>query len=124
MSQQSAAPSRGTQQRVKFFHLRTRNNGIATDKGGYTIAYKPRTAGEYSVSICQCNTNQRYDERLGEKIAELRLSRGQFFVQSRADFIATLNTLHAKLSGGNVVPLNVDALIGDAVNDYDRQNAA
>lgn len=112
------------QPRVRFFHLRTRNNGIPSEKGGHTVAYKRRNDGNYSVSICQCNTNQRYDERLGEKIADMRLSRGQFFVQSRADFIATLQTLHNKLSSGTPTKLNVDELVADSVHDYDQQQAA
>lgn len=95
---------------IKFVHLRSRKNGVATDKGGYTIAIKARSNGLYSVSICQCNTNQRYDERLGEKVAEQRLTKGQFFVQDKAQVEATLNTLHTKLCTGPVPRLNLDVL--------------
>lgn len=109
---------------VRFFHLRSRINGIAQDKGGYTVAFKSRGNGSYSITICQCNSNQRYDERLGEKISEMRLGRGQFMVQTREDFIATLNTLHTKLSGGTPTKLNVSELLADAVNDYDHKQAA
>lgn len=109
---------------MRFFHLRSRNNGIPSDKGGYTVAYKSRPNGMYSVSICQCNTNQKYDEKLGEKVAAMRIGRGQFFVQDRVAFIATLTTLHDKLSNGTPTKLNVAELLADAVNDYDSTTAA
>lgn len=96
--------------RVAFFHIRSRVDGVPTDKGGYTVAYKQRPNGDYSVSICQCNTNQRYDEKLGEKVAEQRIGRGQFFVQSKDEFVATLNTLHNKLSSGKPIRLDTSAL--------------
>jgi len=95
---------------LKFFHLRTRNNGVATEKGGYTVAIKGRPNGLYSVSICQCNSNQTYDERLGEKVAEQRIGSGKFFVQSTDDLVATLNTLHNKLSTGPVIRLDLREL--------------
>ena len=101
----------GQANQVRFVHLRTRHNAIPQEKGGYTVAVKSRPNGSYSVSICQCNTNQRYDEKLGEKVAETRLSRGQFFVQSKDDLMATLQTLHDKLCTGDVVPkLSLDML--------------
>lgn len=96
--------------KTKFMHLRVRHNGVAQDKGGYTVAVKDRGNGLYSVSICQCNTNQRYDERLGEKIAEMRIGRGQFFVQDKAQLEATLQSLHEKLCTGIVPRLNLDVL--------------
>jgi hypothetical protein len=51
-----------------------------------------------------------YDEKLGEKVAEQRIGSGKFFVQSRAELIATLNTLHTKLSSGTVVRLDLSEL--------------
>ncbi|CAB4169829.1 hypothetical protein UFOVP1528_20 [uncultured Caudovirales phage] len=93
-----------------FIHVRVRNNGIASDKGGYTVAIKGRVDGKYSVSICQCNTNQRYDGKLGEKIADMRINRGQFFVQSREQLDTTLNTLNQKLCTGNVLRLDTSVL--------------
>ena len=98
------------QDTTRFVHLRSRKNGVAQDKGGYTIAIKSRANSMYAVSICQCNTNQRYDEKLGEKIAEQRLARGQFFVQDMAQVVATLNTLHNKLCTGSVPKLALDTL--------------
>lgn len=95
---------------VKFFHLRTRNNGVPQEKGGYTVAVKSRPNGMYAVSICQCNSKQTYDERLGEKVAEQRVGSGKFFVQSKAELVATLNTLHNKLSSGVVVRLDLSSL--------------
>jgi hypothetical protein len=96
---------------TKFVHLRVRVNGIPSDKGGYTIAIRDRQNGQYSVSICQCNTNQRYDEKLGEKIAEMRVNRGQFFVQDKAQLTATLSMLHEKLCSGGYVPrINLEVL--------------
>lgn len=99
--------------RTQFIHLRVRNNGIASDKGGYTVAVARRSNGLFSVTICQCNTNQRYDERLGQKIAETRLGRGQFFVQDRKQLEDTLHLLHTKLCHGNVPRLNLDVLDAD-----------
>jgi len=95
--------------RVAFFHIRPRNNGVPSDKGGYTVAYKLRPDGKYSISICQCNTNQRYDEKLGEKVSEQRIGRGQFFVQSKQDFVQTIDTLNNKLSTGKRIRINEDA---------------
>jgi hypothetical protein len=95
---------------IKFIHLRQRNNGIAQDKGGYTVAIKERSNGVFSVTICQCNTNQRYDEKLGEKVAAQRLNRGQFFVQKHDELASTLNTLHTKLCIGSVPKLALDVL--------------
>lgn len=100
---------------VKFVHLRQRHNGIPSDKGGYTIAVRPRPNGSFSVSICQCNSNQRYDEKLGEKVAEQRLGRGQFFVQDKPTLLTTLSTLHSKLSTGTV--LKLDTSVVDAFED-------
>ncbi len=114
----------GHRESVRFFHLRTRNNGVAQDKGGITVAYKRRANGAYSITICQCNTNQRYDERLGEKVAAGRLEQGKFMVQGREDFIATLQTLHLKLSTGTVTKLDVSELMADAISEYDQRNAA
>lgn len=100
----------GRETSLKFFHLRTRNNGVPADKGGYTVAVKSRPNGLYSVSICQCNSNQVYDERLGEKVAEQRIGTGKFFVQSHDELVATLHTLHNKLSSGAVVRLDLSEL--------------
>lgn len=122
MSLNSAFDS--TSRQSKYFHLRTRINGVAQDKGGYTVALRRRDGTSYSVSICQCNTNQKYDERLGEKVADMRISRGQFFVQERAQLITTLNTLHNKLCSGTVPKLNVDGLLADAIAEHDRRLAA
>lgn len=108
--EQDKLPRTRSESETTFVHLRARNNGVASERGGYTVAIKPRSNGMFSVSICQCNTNQRYDEKLGEKIAESRLSRGQFFVQPKADLVATLETLHNKLCIGMVPRLNLDAL--------------
>jgi hypothetical protein len=99
-----------TEARITFIHLRQRTNGIPSDKGGYTVAIKAREAGLYSVSICQCNTNQRYDPKLGEKVAAQRIGRGQFFVQNHEEMCATLLTLHTKLCTGTVPRLNLDEL--------------
>ena len=96
------------QRDVKFLHLRQRHNGIPSDRGGYTVAIKERGNGKFSVCLCQCNTNQRYDERLGEKVAEARLGRGQFFVQDKAQLLETIQTLHSKLSTGTTVKLNTE----------------
>lgn len=104
-----------TQQQVKFVHLRTRRNGVALDKGGYTIALKEREDGQHAVTICQCNTNQLYDARLGEKVAATRMKRGQFFVQDVAGVTQTLNTLHNKLCSGTVPRLNLDVLEAESV---------
>jgi hypothetical protein len=93
---------------VRFIHLRTRTNGVAQQKGGYTIACKKRDDGNWALTICQCNSNQTYDGKLGEKVAAARMKRGQYFVQSDADMQATLNTLHAKLCTGTVPRLNLD----------------
>jgi hypothetical protein len=101
---------RGAAGATKFVHIRVRNNGIPSDKGGYTVAIRDRQNGQYSVSICQCNTNQRYDEKLGEKIAEMRVNRGQFFVQDKEQLTATLSMLHEKLSTGTVLQLNLSVL--------------
>jgi hypothetical protein len=109
-TQEQQQQSTSNKSATKFVHLRTRSNAVAQDKGGYTVAIKARPNGLFSVSICQCNTNQRYDERLGEKVAESRIGRGQFFVQSREELEATLNTLHKKLCTGNVPKLNLDTL--------------
>ena len=96
--------------RITFFHLKRRINGVAQDKGGYTVAIRPRNGDLFSVSICQCNANQRYDEALGQKTAAVRLNRGQFFVQSKGELETTLTTLHHKLSEGTPVRLDLSAL--------------
>jgi hypothetical protein len=98
------------QARITFIHLRQRHNSIASEKGGYTVAVRERDNGLFSVSICQCNTNQRYDDKLGEKIAAQRINRGQFFVQNKDELVATLNTLHSKLCTGTVPRLALDGL--------------
>lgn len=98
------------QTKVRFIHLRSRKNGVAQDRGGYTVGIKQRTNGEFSVSICQCHTNQKYNEELGEKTARERLRQGQFFVQDRTTLVDTLNTLHNKLCSGVVPRLNLDVL--------------
>jgi hypothetical protein len=110
--------------RTTFIHLRTRHNGIPSDKGGYSVAIKPRPNGLLSVSICQCNTNQRFDPKLGEKVSETRLNRGQFFVQTRAELIQTLTTLHEKLSTGAVVRLSFDELNSISLPDSEEKQAA
>lgn len=94
---------------VNYVHLRARHNALPLDRGGYTVAYKRRKDGTYSVTICQCNTVQKYDEKLGEKIAKGRMERGQFFVQTKDALKNTLNLLHDKLSTGNLkVQLNLE----------------
>lgn len=103
------------QKRVQFVHLRSRVNGVAADRGGYTVAVKERADGMFAITICQCNNNQRYDEKLGEKIAEMRMGRGQFFVQSHDELVASLGTLHNKLCSGAVPKLNLDVLKNEAV---------
>lgn len=100
-----------TENTISFVHLRTRNNGVAQPKGGYTVAVAVRNDGQYALTICQCNTNQVYDPKLGEKVAAGRMKHGRFFVQSKEDMIATLNTLNNKLSTGTVVRLNLDDII-------------
>lgn len=97
-----------TNNNMQFVHLRTRNNGIAQPKGGYTVAAQLRDDGQWKLTICQCNSNQTYDAKLGEKVAAARMKRGQFFVQSADDLVATLTTLHAKLCTGSVPRLNLD----------------
>lgn len=97
-------------QAVTFIHLRQRNNGIAMPCGGYTIAVKKRSDGQFSIAICQCNSRQRYDAKLGEKVALSRINRGQFMVQDLATLEATLHTLHDKLSTGTLVRLHTPEL--------------
>lgn len=96
-----------TQDGVRVFHLRRRTNGIPEATGGYAVAVKQRNDGRYNVTISQCNERQRYDEKLGEKIALTRMKQGKYFVSTWVDLEATLNTLHQKLSSGTVVSLQV-----------------
>jgi hypothetical protein len=90
-----------------FIHLRARHDGKAKPHGGYTLAVKARPDGKCAVSICQCNTKQLYNESLGEKVAETRLGKGQFFVQDMEQLEATLRTLHDKLCTGHVIELRM-----------------
>lgn len=93
---------------VRVFHLRRRMNGIPEAVGGYSVAVKGRKDGRFNVTISQCNDKQRYNEKLGEKIAVARMKQGKYFVSSWDDLVATLNTLHGKLSHGtNVVKLEL-----------------
>jgi hypothetical protein len=83
----------------EFLHLRAHTNGKPLPTGGYTVTYKRHSDGQYSVSICQCNSNQRYDEKLGEKIADMRLSRGQFFIVENDEALnGTVVVLQQKLA--------------------------
>lgn len=93
---------------ISFVHLRTRNNGIAQPTGGYTIACREREDKQWALTICQCNSTQTYDAKLGEKVAAARMKRGQFFVQNADDMVATLNTLHTKLCTGTIPRLNLE----------------
>lgn len=95
-------------QQVQVFHLRRRTNGVIEATGGYAVACKPRTDGRFNVTISQCNHRQRYDEKLGEKIAVSRMKQGQYFVSTWEDLIATLHTLHDKLGG--TTPLHIPEL--------------
>jgi hypothetical protein len=92
-------------------------NGIARDNGGYTIAVRVREDNNYSVTICQCNSTQRYDPKLGEKVAAARMKRGQFFVQNKDTLVETLNTLHNKLCTGTTPRLNLDVLDEESVDE-------
>jgi len=97
-----------TPERVQVFHLRRRSNGIPESTGGYAVAVKCRKDGRFNVTISQCNERQRYDEKLGEKIAITRMKQGKYFVAATwDDVLATLNTLHDKLSSGTKVKLNI-----------------
>lgn len=96
-----------TQDGIRVFHLRRRTNGIPESTGGYAIAVKQRKDGRYNVTISQCNERQKYDEKLGEKIALTRMKQGKYFVNTWDDLVATLNTLHGKLSTGTVSKLQV-----------------
>lgn len=97
----------------QVFHLRRRNNGIAESTGGYSVAVKPRKDGRYNVTISQCNERQKYDEKLGEKIAASRMKQGKYFVSTHDDLVATLNTLHDKLCKGNVPRLHIPGFVED-----------
>jgi hypothetical protein len=92
------------------FHLRRRHNGVAQNAGGYTVIVKGRKDGRLNVTISQCNERQRYDEKLGEKIAVSRMKQGKYFVSSHEDLVATLNTLNDKLCTGTKVVLNIEEL--------------
>lgn len=94
-----------TQDGVRVFHLRRRTNGIPESTGGYAVAVKQRKDGRYNVTISQCNEKQRYDEKLGEKIAVTRMKQGKYFVSTWPDLEATLNTLHSKLCTGTTPKL-------------------
>jgi hypothetical protein len=88
---------------VRVFHLRRRTNGIPEATGGYSVVVKARSDGRFNITIAQCNDKQRYDEKLGEKIAVTRMKQGKYFVQGWEDVVATMNTLHTKLCTGTVV---------------------
>lgn len=90
---------------VRVIHLRRRTNGIPEGTGGYSVAVKGRKDGRFNVTISQCNEKQRYDDKLGEKIAVTRMKQGKYFVSSWDDLVTTLNTLNSKLCVGNVVKL-------------------
>lgn len=97
------------EQGVRVFHLRRRTNGIPESTGGYAVAVKARKDGRFNVTISQCNEKQRYDERLGEKIAFARMKQGKYFVSTWDDLVATLNTLHDKLCSGSKPKLALPA---------------
>lgn len=92
---------------VRVFHLRRRTNGVPELTGGYSVAVKPRKDGRFNVTISQCNEKQRYDEKLGEKIAVSRMKQGKYFVSTWDDLVATLQTLHSKLSVGTEIKLDL-----------------
>jgi hypothetical protein len=96
-----------TQDGVRVFHLRRRTDGIPEATGGYAVAVKQRKDGRFNVTISQCNDSQRYDEKLGEKIATTRMKQGKYFVQDWDGLVATLNTLHSKLCTGKQVALQL-----------------
>ncbi len=85
---------------TKYVHLRTRLNGVPQERGGYTLAIRPRKDGNYFITICQCNSWQKYDEKLGEKIAFNRMEKGQYFVLDKVRMIETFHLLHRKLCVG------------------------
>lgn len=81
----------------KVVHLRREIDGKVQRTGGYAVAVKLRMDGRYAVTISQCNEKQRYDERLGEKIATSRMAQGKFFVNDADTLNTTLQTLRLKL---------------------------
>lgn len=95
---------------TRVLHLRRRNNGIPENTGGYAVAIKERQDGRFNVTISQCHEKQRYDEKLGEKIALRRMKEGKYFVNTFADLRATLDTLHDKLCSGTPVRLHIEGI--------------
>lgn len=95
---------------VVYMHIRSRNNGIPLPTGGYTVAVQRRTPDDYRVVLCQCRKGQAYNPKLGEKIAQTKLSRGQFLVQDKPTLVTTLEGLHAKSCEGLTPRLNLEAL--------------
>jgi hypothetical protein len=115
------------QESVRVFHLRRRTNGIPETNGGYAVAVKERKDGRFNVTISQCNENQRYDEKLGEKIAVTRMKQGKYFVSTWTDLVATLNTLHDKLCSGTKPKLHVEQKnmqVSVAANEGNEERAA
>src|SRR3954462_9199449 len=85
---------------VRVFHLRRRVNGVPETNGGYAVAVKARKDGRFNITVSQCNERQRYDERLGDKIATTRMKQGKYFVRDWDGVVETLNTIHDKLCTG------------------------
>ena len=83
---------------VQVFHIRRKVDGIPEMSGGYTVIVKERQDGRYNVTISQCHVRQRYDEKLGEKIALSRMKQGLYFATDWKGVEDTLNTLRSKVS--------------------------
>jgi hypothetical protein len=65
-------------------------------KGGYTVLATPK-GDKYKVTLCQCNPRQRYDKELGQRTAESRQMKGQFFVSTHDELVALFKQLKDKV---------------------------
>jgi hypothetical protein len=93
----------GQQPRYRVFHLLRDEEG---ERGGYTVAMKPRKDGRLNVTLSQCKETQKYDMRLGEKIAVSRMKQGKYFVCPPNNLASTLTALDWE---GQVVMRDLDA---------------
>lgn len=93
---------------VKFVHLRAKRNGTPLSRGGCTIAFV-RDGEEVKMALSVCNSKQKYNATLGEKVAAERLLHGKALSLSIDDFAISVNNLNNKV-GGSVLP-SIDSLI-------------